>query len=179
MTTQGEPIDPDPELIIEIVATTKPKDPWHGAAVAAHLVLIPAFNDRGLDGLARVIAASARSPHIATALVEFAGLSHISPLRIFTFSELVEAAAASVMNSSFEHEWAWHAVWFGDFDDEEHWNIVMALIDRVPDDDDALWLVGDGPLSELEMRPGMVERLHELATSHPKLARIRHLVERP
>lgn len=69
------------------------------------------------------------------------------------------------------------AVVFGDFDDDEHWDVVMALVDSVPDDDDALWRIGDLPIGELQMRPGGSKRIDERAKSHPKLARILQLVK--
>ena len=52
----------------------------------------------------------------------------------------------------------------------------MKLVSRVPLDDDMLWLIGDGPLSELQMQRGGSKRIEELAQSNEKLARILHLV---
>ena len=48
----------------------------------------------------------------------------------------------------------------------------------MPDTNAAFWLVGDGPLSEVEMEPGGAERVAELEKTNPLMKRVRDMVVR-
>lgn len=151
-------------------------DLWRGLEVAVREFVVPAFDRDGFEALSALTAQRMSSPWAAAALVELAGCRELSPLVFFSRDELVKGSIGYLISSTFDDQWAWMAVVFGNFDDEDHWDVVMALVDSVPQDDDALWRIGDLPLGELQMRPGASERIDERAKSDAKLARILQLV---
>lgn len=177
MPSPNGPVEiPDAASVERIAIGLGFDDPWRGLGVVVREFVDPAFDSMGFEALSELAAQKSSSPWAAAALVELAGCQELSPLVFFSADELVDGAVAYLTTSSFDYQWAWMAVVFGDFDDAGHWDIVMALVERVPDDNDSLWRVGDLPLGQLQMRPGASERIDELANTNPKLARILQLV---
>ncbi len=142
-------------------------------------IIRPAYERSGRAVIERLIDARLSVEGVASCLYALWRWYDLNPLEFFAQDEIVEAALSYLSSGySIQHRWGWEILWDDDeyFGDDEHLRIVLDLIDKVPDDDDQLWMIGDGPLGELEMRPGMVKRLTEIEASNPKLAKIKRLV---
>ena len=48
----------------------------------------------------------------------------------------------------------------------------MAALEACPDNDQDLWLLGDGPFDQLASEPGMIKRFYRERDSRPKLRRL-------
>ena len=151
---------------------------WRGVEAVVDRDIIAGYDRGGFNSLDELIHERTVSPYVASALVYLSHRRRFSVLRVFSEEELLQGTLAHLRSpSSFEHLWAWRAMWFGHLSEEDHWRLVLDLIDRVPDDDDMLWQIADGPVAELEMLPHGVERLKDLARSNEKLARVLRLAQ--
>jgi len=61
--------------------------------------------------------------------------------------------------------------------DEQHFRLLVTLIDRVPMDDKILWMIGDGPLSKALGSAECREQIEALRDTNPKVAQAIRLVE--
>jgi hypothetical protein len=141
------------------------------------------YDSDGLDGLALLIAERRAAPGVAYGLEALSEQREIGVLEIFLSEEILEGAHRYLVARrdappyELRDRWAWNAIWFGRMPWERRLELTMELADLVRDNDNALWMIGDGPLSEVEDHPAGEKRLAELLPTNPTLARIRQLVE--
>jgi hypothetical protein len=127
---------------------------------------------------------------------EYYGARQRNMLTVFSEEEIVEAAVQLLLEFRKDHftderglpQWGWDALWQHEYYEADHlpnaaaFRMLLAVIERVPMDDEILWMIGDGPLSkalqtgvppwaegdiDLEYR----RRVEELALVEPKIAR--------
>jgi hypothetical protein len=160
---------------LEQVRGTEKLDP---VKLAARLVLMPAVRANGPAELEPLKAAAEDGDQVlCEALVAYAMAVKISVLDVIPERTLAAAALRAVITEQAEGEWALYALTYGHLEPEDRWRIVTRLADEAPDDDDALWLIGDGVVAGVQMDPVLNRRLDEYARSNPRMRRILHLVE--
>lgn len=149
---------------------------WKDVEEVVETSLLPTFDRRGEEIIAELRAA--RSPAARAALVEIDSRWRLGLLKLISGPDLVEGVRNYLARpGGFEHEWAWYGLCDGVLAPEERWDLVMALVDVAPDDDESLWLIGDGPIASIENDAELLKRLEIEEQSNPRLARIRQLVE--
>jgi hypothetical protein len=146
----------------------------------------PLIDAYGSDVVLKELSKLREDPFIANAIVDICEICGHRIRDFYSGEEIVCAALAHLIASSDEWwssglatgQWAFSALWGHDyegtscaFDDDEHFALVIKLLDRAPMDDDILFLMGDGPLSHAAAIPSRYERIQELAKTHPQVAR--------
>jgi len=163
--------------ILSSLETEKWDDPQRAVEQVVDQIVIPAYDLQGRAALTKMIDEFRSSPYLAAAVVDLSSRRKIDLLSLVSSADLLNGAVAYLVKGTrFEESWAWQALWFGHLSDEDRWRLVMELVDQIPADEDMLWLVGDGPLSELQMQPGGQRRIEELAKTNSRLAHILQLV---
>ncbi len=156
-----------------VAASAWPDDPWGGIIWLVARELTPIYREHGVHGVRGLRALAPGSAWASSALT----CLRVNPLAFFSRTDLVEHALSYLVVSSFETEWAWRAIWYGELEPEDRWSMTMELIDRAPDDDGALWMIGDGPLSEVRDIPEYAARVDEAEKTNPRITRINRLVD--
>jgi len=157
------------------------EDPQRAIENLVDRVLVTAVDVHGPSALESLIARRTSSAMAATALVDVCARRKLPVLAVFDVEEIVAGAVTHLVVASVETRWSWRALTHGPFvQEEDHWKLVLEVAHRAPDDDDGLWLLGDGPVAELQMYPGGGDRLEQLAVSDQRIATILRLaMERP
>ncbi len=104
---------------------------------------------------------------------------------VFSDEEIVDAALGFLL--AFQGEevdirnvpgWGWSALFqhidYGRNDhltDEAHFRLLLKLIEKVPLNDNILFMIGDGPLSHAAGKRKYRDRIVELQTTNPKVER--------
>lgn len=185
VSTPGGPLDPS-EVVRRIESLCQlpgGADPATRAYLAAGAVvdalILPALEREGRDAIRLLVDARHSSPLLDLALVVTCDRARINTFTVFPYEEIVEGVISYLCGGrSAEDDWAWDIAWgLSGLSDEEHWRLVMEVIRRCPWDDDALWMIGDGPIGQLQMQRDGTRRIDELAREDPKLARILRLVQ--
>ncbi|HZP72059.1 MAG TPA: hypothetical protein VFA97_01650 [Gaiellaceae bacterium] len=153
---------------------------WDGVDWVAERLL----DEHGLDAVVAELSAAKDDPLVAAVLFQAMTLSDRRLTEVFTEAEIVNAALQYLLafESGASHRdgrWAWSALFqfspeysiSSDFDPEEHFDLVLKLLDRAPLDDTVLFLIGDGPLAHTAAIPSHFARIQELAKTDPKIAR--------
>lgn len=157
---------------------------WERMVQTARELVSAAITAYGVDATARALGALKGDPRVATVLAAISegrdeGGGHLRITDVFTDAEIVTAALSYLEGMSEDGSWAWTVVWnlSGELEATAHARLLARLIERFPWDDQMLWMIGDGPLSELATSPGDMARLESLETIQGKLVRIRRLLE--
>jgi hypothetical protein len=139
----------------------------------------------GVEAVIAGLAHGKDDPLVAAALFEAYPLSDRRVTDLFSDEEIVEAALEhllTVESGSADPRtgaWAYQALFQHGYDggsdhfnDDEHFRILLKLIDRAPlDDFTVLFCIGDGPLSHAAADSARRERIMQLAATDPKIAR--------
>jgi hypothetical protein len=154
-------------------------------------VVYPLVAEHGADVVIAELATRKNDPLVASALAYVARLVDLRLTDVFSTGEILAAAldylvtvAASEAESSVKRglrhgNWAWSALFLnaGDLEDEEHFRLVLELVERAPRDDRVLWMIGDGPLAHAVSDEARFAELKRLMEANPKLARAWRLNE--
>ena len=158
-------------------------------------VVYPLVAEHGAEAVLAELVTKKGDPLVASALAYAARLAGLRLTDMFSADEIVAAAldylgtVGAPTKSSIAHglrhgNWAWSALFLhhpgdsaADFDDEEHFRLVLELIERAPWDNDVLWMIGDGPLAHAAADEARFDELNELMKTNPKLALIWRLME--
>lgn len=156
--------------------------------------------EHGLDAVIRGLAPHRADNNMAELLFYVFWGNDENMLTAFSEDEIVEAAflfllpfgegATEMIDERELPGWGWSALWQHDYPspdqvyyrtdhltDEQHFRLLLALIDRVPMDDKILWMIGDGPLSNAWMSTEYRAQIEALEQTNPKIARAIRLVE--
>ena len=169
-----------PDDIIEEIERLRASGPEFPVESAVDRNLVTEFRARGLVALRPFIeaATSRDDSRLWEALVAFSDLADVPLLEVIPEPLLVERCLRGLVpGSGPEDRWAVYAVTFGELSDDDRWRIVMRLVEGIPEDDDALWRLGDGPIAALQMSPVHGRRLDVLATTSTRVRRILDLVD--
>jgi hypothetical protein len=146
----------------------------------------PLVREHGVEAIVAELATARRDPFVAAALFEAIRANGLRMGDVFSEDEITDAALEYLLAfmdvgldaGLADGEWAWAALWEhnpgsdgGHFADEEHLQLVLKLIERVPFDDEPLFLIGDGPLSHAAGTAAQSALIRKLAESDPKVAR--------
>jgi hypothetical protein len=167
---------------IENGIVVRDADHWDDAVAEVVDALIATH---GVEAVIAGLAHGRDDPLVAAALFEAYSQSDRRVTDLFSDEEIVEAALQhllAVESGSANLRtggWAWSALFrhFYDggtdhFTDEEHFRVLLKLIDRAPLDDTVLFCIGDGPLSHASGgNPARREKIMQLAAADPKVAR--------
>jgi hypothetical protein len=152
-------------------------------------VVYPLMNEHGAEAVLAELGTGRENPLLASALAYAASEADVPLNNVFTSDEIVTAAheylltvgspawEQSRLRNGLSHgHWAWFALFDhhpgnGDFEDGEHFRLVLKLIEIAPLDDTVLFLIGDGPLAHSAAVPEHLARIQELAKTDPKIAR--------
>jgi phosphoglycolate phosphatase-like HAD superfamily hydrolase len=143
--------------------------------------------EHGLDAVLRALAPHRADDNLAELLFHIFRANDRNMLPVFSEDEIVDAAArfllpfrenaTELIDERKLPGWGWHAVWQHDYDgpdhltDEQHFRILLALIERVPMDDKILWMIGDGPLNHARESPEYRRQVETLEQTDQKIAR--------
>jgi len=130
----------------------------------------------GSELLRSLLSSTDQDARILHAVTSFVMDNGIDPLEVFGFELIRNAALDYLEAATFTNQWAWGLVWFGDWNANDHLRLVKAIVDSAPDDDGALWMLGDGPISELEEREELAADLAELHRTNARWKRIKQHV---
>jgi hypothetical protein len=173
----------------EIADAAADENDWNAVERVTERLVHSMAAAHGFGSLLRSLTDARADPYIAAVLVALSGTSafRLEPAfrinEVFADDEIVNAAAhylATLPDGGLEDgRWAWTAIWngWGQLEPADHFRILSSLIDRVPWDDDILWMIGDGPLSSLASDPKWLCTIDTLGQEQPKIQRIWHLVE--
>jgi hypothetical protein len=187
------PVDPEAvrEEVVRLRAWT-PTEQWSGLVhqdihdglddLAAWLV-----EEHGLDAVLRALTPHRADNNLAELLFHLFWANHRNMLPVFSEAEIVDAASRFLMplrggasERADERDlpgWGWRAVSlhsYGRTDhltNEQHFRILLALVDRLPPDDKILWMIGNGPLAHAQESLEYRRRIAELETPSTKIAR--------
>jgi hypothetical protein len=151
-------------------------------------LLVPAVAVNGADVVLNHLLLRRSDPYIAAVLVDACGeggfrlaehgRSVTRVTDIYSDNEIVSAALDYLLampDAGFaDGQWAWTALWNGwsQLEPEDHFRLVMELVERLPQDDALDAMVADGPLRSLTEDPEARARLLARAEKDPKLARL-------
>lgn len=135
------------------------------------LAKLDALAELGTDAVAGLVTLQC-SRHGVDALTYFSD-AQLTNHAVAFLRDIVSGKGA---NDSFEHEWAWWTVWYGELSDEERLRLVLEIVRKSPDSDLALWMIADGPLSAVAAQPGGAERLEAIALSDVRLRETLHML---
>lgn len=126
-------------------------------------------------GLLRALAVDdAGRPVLAEALLQL----HADPLAYLSRTELMTVCLKYVTTLDSESSWAFDLLTFAEMGSYTRYELTLELLETIREDQtDALWLVGDGPMAEIEMVPELNRRLEAEATTNAKLALVRRLIQ--
>jgi hypothetical protein len=154
-------------------------------------VVYPLVADHGADVVIAELATRRKDPLVASALAYVARLVNLRLTEVFSTGEILAAAldylgtvgtstAESSAQTGLRHgHWAWSALFehAEDLEDEEHFGLVLELVERAPTDDGVLWMIGDGPLAHAVADEARFAEMKRLMEGNPKLARAWRLNE--
>ena len=139
----------------------------------------------GLEAVVAALAPHRGDPDVAEALFFMCWTNHRDLSDVFSDEEIVDAALEFLL--AFQGEevdirnvpgWGWSALFqhidYGGNDhltDEAHFRMLLKLIEKVPLNDNILFMIGDGPLSHAAGRRKYRDRIAELQTTNPKVDR--------
>lgn len=144
------------------------------SAIDAYLAANPSVD----SGLLRELARDDDTTELGAATE----IAAILGIRVLEFIDRDQLLAAALSYATAPHDqvrpgyWAWRALDRDTMSADELWAAVLELIDLVAGDDDALMLIGDGPLAEVESVPDYVTRIQEATRTNPGLARVREMI---
>jgi hypothetical protein len=160
---------------------------WEAVERAAREVAAPAVAVHGPEAVLSALASAKSDPYVAAVLVQLSGtygpLGGLRVTELFSDEEIVGSALsflAAFPNAGLDDgDWAWMTLWnqWDQLEAEDHVRLVEKLIERVPWDDQMLWMIGDGPLSTVADEPANLEIIESSAAIRDKVARIWKLVE--
>ena len=140
------------------------------------------IDEHGADAVLAALAPHKNDPLIAAAITHTCEIFNVRLRDYFTPEDIVGAAARHILTVPWwkagirDGGWLFSALWshnYGtvdSFDDEEHFQLLVAVLERIPVDNDyALFVLGDGPLSHASAV--FHDRIQELAKTHPQVAR--------
>jgi hypothetical protein len=162
------------------------QNPWLGVSEVVKSRLTPVYENSGVRALGTYIDNRLATPYLSRTLVVFSSECHVGLLSIFEEREVVEAAieylkAIAKRSGTRKYDWAWFALTLYHMTPIELVRITFAIIEKAPDNDGVLWMIGDGPLSELEEFASETLCQYEKNVDNDdvkhKLERIRTLVE--
>jgi hypothetical protein len=156
--------------------------------------------EHGLDAVTRALAPYRADNNLAELLFHIFWVNDRNMLTVFSEDEIIDAAVefllpfrADATGMIDERElpgWGWDALWQHDYPrpdqvyyrtdhltDEQHFRLLLALVDRVPMDDKVLWMIGDGPISNVWESTAYWAQIEALKETNPKIARAIRLVE--
>lgn len=156
-----------------------------GTSRAIDDVVVPAIADFGGAAVLAELKASRSDPAVATVLSwligdESIGLPLFLATDVFSDDEIVQNALAYLQpTANREAAWAWALLLNhgNGMDVEAHARLLKRVITEMPDRDDALWLLGDGPLSSLQGTEVGKRIVEEWEREIPKVQRMRKLLE--
>jgi hypothetical protein len=160
---------------------------WEAVERAARELVGPAVALHGPEAVVDALVPAKSDPYVAAVLVQVSGtygrLGGLRVSELFSDEEIVSSALsflAAFPNAGLgEGDWAWMTLWnqVDQLEAEDHLRLLEKLIERVPWDDQMLWMIGDGPLSTLADEPANLKILESSAAIREKVARIWKLVE--
>lgn len=204
--TEFVPVDPLAvrEAVLALRARTPVRDDWglirqdidDGLRELAKRLV----EEHGLAEVTEALAPQRGDNNVAELLFYIFWVNDENMLAVFSEDEIIEAAlhfllpfgedAAEVIDERELPGWGWSALWQHDYPrpdqvyyrtdhltDEQHFRLLLALIDRVPMDDKILWMIGDGPLSNAWESTEYRLQIEALEETNPKVARAIRLVE--
>jgi hypothetical protein len=148
----------------------------------------------GLDAVIDALRPLRADNNVAELLFFVFWINDRNMLTVFSEDEVVNAAfrfllpfrdgATEMIDERELPGWGWDALWQHDYSshrtdhltDEQHFRLVVALIDRVPMDDKILWMIGDGPLSSASESAAYRQQIETLEKTNAKIARAIRLV---
>jgi hypothetical protein len=155
-------------------------------------VIYPLVEAHGVDAVVAELRANRADPLFASALAYAVQFSDLSLADVFSADEIVAAALdfllmvhtpgwgesreSRVIDELRHGHWAWSALFDhqpgqrNHLDDDEHFQLVLALIARAPSRNEILWMIGDGPLAHAAGDEARFAEIQERAKSDPKLA---------
>lgn len=160
-------------------------------------VVYPLVAEHGADVVIAELATRKRDALVASALAYVAGLADLRLTEVFSTGEILAAALDylgtvgandtedSRVKTRLHHgHWAWSALFLhvpesaaADFEGDEHFRLVLELIERAPADDTVLWMIGDGPLAHAVADEARFAEMKKLMRGNPKLVRAWRLNE--
>jgi hypothetical protein len=160
-------------------------------------VVYPLVAEHGADVVIAELARRKKDPLVASAVAYVAGLADLRLTEVFSTGEILAAAldylgtvgASDAQESSVKTglrhgDWAWSALFghvpgsaAGDFEDDEHFRLVLELVERAPTDDTVLWMIGDGPLAHAVADEARFAEMKRLMEGNRKLFRTWRLNE--
>lgn len=174
--------------IIEQVeeSTHRGTDGWIAIERVVKELVDPAVKAHGADAVIEALAHERENPIVAAVLVEViwnASTSHTAGYRVtdlFAEREIVKAVLNYLENPEGginSGAWAWTLLWnlLGQLDVDTQMRLVREVIESVPWDDRQLWMLGDGPLSELVADAERETIIHSWPTTKAKIERIYQL----
>jgi hypothetical protein len=141
--------------------------------------------EEGLEAIVAALAPHRDDADVAEALFFMCWTNNRDMSDVFSDEEVVEAALEFLL--AFQGEdvdirnvpgWGWSALFqhidYGRNDhltDEAHFRMLLKLIEKVPLNDNILFMIGDGPLSHAAGKRKYRDRIVELQTTNPKVER--------
>jgi len=142
------------------------------------------LDKHGRDAIVTELRDAREDPIIAAVLFDAMTLSGRRLTEVFSEEEIVSAALQYLLAVESgaglqDGAWAWSALFqFSpessidtDFDADEHFNLLLQLLQRAPLDDTVLFMIGDGPLAHSASVPEHFARIQELSKTDSKIAR--------
>jgi hypothetical protein len=177
-------VEIDPRVISAAIADAMASGDRASEEEAIRALMERLVEDRGEDAVAEALAGERNDPFIAAALLEICLFSEKLITDYFSDEEIVQAALAYLLSvedgtaSLATGRWAWSALFqqydsspLNVFDGDDHFRILLRLIDQAPMVDSVLFMIGDGPLAHAAAVPGRFELIMRLAKDEPKIAR--------
>lgn len=187
----------DPEAVREAVVQLRariPVETWSNARLV-HQDLHDGLDDlaerlvdeHGLGAVIRELTPHRSDNDVAELLFHVCRRNGRNMLVAFSEDEVVDAAfrflspfregATELIDERELPGWGWSALWQHDYrgpdhlTNEQHFRILIALIERLPPDDKILWMIGNGPLRHAGQSPPYRRELEKLRKTNPKIAR--------
>jgi hypothetical protein len=153
-------------------------------------VVDPLIAEHGAEAVISELEDGKDDPRVASALAYAADEADVPLTQAFTHDEILTAALEYLLtvgtpaweesrarNCLYHGHWAWFALYDhhpgegrGDFEDDEHFRLVLELVERAPLNNDVLWMIGDGPLAHAVPTEAHLANLRSLMETNEKLA---------
>ena len=173
-------IDPD-ALLVRLESAARSRVDGNQRAAVAGVInreYMPWYRIVGREAIQRLIERRSDSWMLATALVDLCCGLNIDVMTVFTEDELLDSAERYLKEGfPVEHDWAWTLLWGGDeLSTEVRLRLTKMLAQRCVHDDDALWMIGDGPLARVESARGGLQLVERASLDSPVLRRVQQLI---
>jgi len=162
---------------------------WEAIERTTREVVAPAIAAYGPDAVISALVAAKADPYVAAVLVAISGPYHppeghdFRVTDLFSDEEIVRGALSFLEKfpdaGLADGNWAWTTLWnlWEQVEPAAQARLVKHLIEEAPWDDQVLWMIGDGPLSEVANEPAHLAVIEGDEAIREKVARIRRLVE--